>query len=84
MDDSKKQQVIAEVENVENIKDFYTEWWSVADLYETAAKAIGVLSRIMDAATVSSDEKKWVRDMVEQHLMMIDLIKPFEKKEDDV
>lgn len=84
MDDKKKEQVIAQLENIEAISDFFKDWWSVADLYESTAKVCGILMHVMENANISSDEKKDVRNFIEQHLMMIDLIKPFEKKEDEV
>ena len=84
MDEKRKQQVIAQVENVEAINEFFTQWWSVADLYESTAKVVGTLMRVIGDANISTDEKKDVQDLIDQHLMMIDLIKPFEKQEDEV
>lgn len=84
MDEKRKQQVIAQMENVEAIKEFFVDWWSVADLYENTAKAVSTLMRVMENPAISTDEKKDVQDLIDQHLMMIDLIKPFEKQEDEV
>lgn len=84
MDENKKSQLIAEAENVDAIRDFLTEWWSVKDLYETSAVAC---SQIMYAAAqlpVFKDHVKTFQDFMEQHLMMIDLIKKFERKEGEV
>lgn len=81
MDEVKRQQVIAEVENVENIKEFFTQWWSVAELYETAAEASCAMIRFMDRANLDSDERTLFGNLMEQHMMIIDLIKPFERKD---
>lgn len=80
MEESKKQQVIAEVENVENIKDFFTEWWSVENLYETAAKANAVAHRMALLAEISQEEHNVIMEFIEQHIMMIDLMKKFAPK----
>lgn len=80
MDEKKKQQVIAQVENVENIKDFFTEWWSVEKLYETAAKANAVAHRMALIFEITEEEHNVIQEFIEQHLMMIDLVKKFAPK----
>lgn len=84
MDEKRKQQVIAQMENVEAIKEFFTQWWSVAELYESTAKALGTLMRMMENPAISKENRTDVHELIDQHLMMIDLIKPFENKEDEV
>lgn len=82
--EEKQQRAIKLIDDVEEIKEFFTQWWSVADLYESTAKVVGTLMRVIGDANISTDEKKDVQDLIDQHLMMIDLIKPFEKKGDEV
>lgn len=88
MNEEQKAKLIAEAENIEAIRDFLTEWYSVADLYETAAKATSVMLRLIchgsHNAAIDPEERKSLQDLIEQHLMMIDLIKPFEGKEGEV
>lgn len=80
--EEKQQRAIKLINDVEEIKEFFIQWWSVADLYESTAKAVGVLMRVMKNPAISTDEKKDVQALIDQHLMMIDLIKPFEKQEE--
>ena len=85
MNEEQKAKMIAEAENIEAIRDFLTEWYSVADLYETAAKATSVMLRLIchgsHNAAIDPEERQCLRDFTEQHLMMIDKIKSFDVKD---
>lgn len=77
-----KDAMIASIEAVEAIKDFLTEWWSVNELYESSAKAV---SQLVDMA--QRDPKFMtteLRDYINQHIMMIDLLKEVIKKEGEL
>ncbi len=86
MNEKEKSLIIAEAENVEAIRDFFTEWWSVEQLYETAAKASMTIMYLMNRKEICEDERKDLQELMTQHLMMIEHIKPFAKqgKEDEV
>lgn len=84
MDEKKKAELIAQAENVEAIRDFFTEWWTVEQLYETAAKATAVMLQAMNHRTLSPEDRDELQVLMEQHLMMIERMKPFAGKEDEV
>ena len=83
METKEKDAVIAGIENVEAIKDFFKEWWTAAQLYETAAKACSALAFYQAQGSISNVDAKTLAMLMEQHLMMIDLLKKFEGKEAD-
>ena len=73
MNNEKKDAMIASIETVQAIEDFLTDWWSVNELYESSAKAV---SQLIDMA--QRDPKFMtteLRDYINQHIMMIDLLK---------
>lgn len=86
MDEQKKSLMIAEAENVEAIRDFFIEWWSVEQLYETAAKASHTIMFLMNRKEICDDDRKELQELMTQHLMMIEHMKSFakERKEDEV
>jgi hypothetical protein len=84
MNDKEKSQLIAEAENVEAIRDFFSEWYSVEELYETIAKCSITLLHIIDKGALCSDEVKEMRDLLTQHQMMVEHMKPFARKEGEV
>lgn len=84
MNEEKKNEVIANAESVEAIRDFLSEWWSVSDLYESAAKASRELVYGISKGFISKDDAKEMSEMLEQHMMMIELLKPFERKDGEV
>ena len=75
-----KDAMIASIETVQAIEDFLTDWWSVNELYESSAKAV---SQLVDLAQrypkIMTVE---LRDFINQHIMMIDLLKEVTKKEE--
>jgi hypothetical protein len=80
MEETKKAVIIAEAENVEAIRDFFTEWWSAEQLFEVAAKcSINLLSYI-NRGVICEEERKDFEQFVEQHMMMIDLLTKFRKE----
>jgi hypothetical protein len=84
MEENKKAVIIAEAENVEAIRDFFTEWWTVAELNETASKVCATIINLAARHKLSADELEVLDDLIQQHNLMIDLIKPFERKEGEV
>lgn len=83
MNEKEKSLIIAEAENVEAIRDFFVEWWSVEQLYETAAKVSNTIMYLMNRKEICDDDRKDLQELMTQHLMMIEHMKPFAKKHDD-
>ena len=79
MTDNEKSQLIAEAENVEAIRDFFEEWYSLDTLYETAAKCTNNRLGIINRQQICDEERKDFQEFIDQHLMMIDLLKKFKK-----
>ena len=84
MNEKEKSQLIAEAENVEAIRDFFTQWWSVDELHETVAKASVTILGLIKRHQISDAEIQELEELMEQHMMMIDTIKPFARKEGEV
>lgn len=85
MNDKQKAQLIAQAENVEAIKDFFIEWWSVEQLYEAEAKAAIALLHLKQLPKVlCDDEMEMIDRVLNQHHIMIEHLKPFAGKEDEV
>ena len=83
MNNEQKSQLVAEAENVEAIRDFFTQWWSAEQLFETAAKcSINLLSYI-NRGVICEEERKDFEQFVEQHMVMIDLLKKFQSDEQE-
>lgn len=79
MKEEKKSQLIAEAENVEAIRDFLEGWYSVETLYETAAMCANSLLGLINRNQICDEERKYFEEFIDQHLMMVDLIKKFKK-----
>ena len=73
-----KDAMIASIETVQAIEDFITDWWSVNELYEASAKAVSQLVQVAqkDPNFMTSE----LRDYINQHIMMIDLLKEVTSK----
>ena len=78
MTDNEKKELNACIENLEAVQEFLENWYSSADLYETAANASTVLMQL-NLDNLASEEKKHLTDLLDQHVMMINLLKKFEK-----
>lgn len=81
MNEEKKSLMIAEAENVEAIRDFFTSWWTVAELNETVSKVCATIINLASRRMLSVDELEVFDELIQQHNLMIDIIKPFERKE---
>jgi hypothetical protein len=54
----------------------------VADLFETAANAGSVLLRLVKSCyAISEDDTKWLNKLIDQHVMVANVLKKFEKTE---
>ena len=82
MDEKMKDAMIASVEKVQAVEEFLNDWYSVADLFETAANAGSVLLRLIKSSyAINDDDVKWLRDLIDQHVMVANVLKKFEKTE---
>ena len=84
MSTEKKDAMIASIENVEAIEDFLKEWWSVADLHETISKVSCTIINLTKRHQISDAELEDIDNLMQQHMMMIDIFKQFERKEEKV
>lgn len=69
---------IADAEAVGAIRDFLSDWYSVAELFETTANAASSLLEL--AKGMTKEEHDYVCKLIDQHVMLANLLKPFEKK----
>ena len=74
-----KDAMIASIEKVEAIEDFLSEWYSVNDLFETNANAANILLNLSQKSVVATDELKTLRNLIDQHNMLANQLKQFEK-----
>ena len=81
MTEKEKSQLIAEAENVEAIRDFFTQWWSVDELHETAAQVSVTILGLIKRHQILESEVQELEELMQQHMMMINTIKPFARKE---
>ena len=66
------------IERVKEVQDFLSDWYSVSDLFETAANAGSVLLSL-PPAIINPDDMKWLKNLIDQHVMMANVLKKFEK-----
>ena len=79
MTDNDKKELNACIENVEAVQEFLEDWYSVADLYETAANASNVLLEQLGLYSLAEEDGKYLTALLDQHIMMTNLLKKFEK-----
>ena len=82
MDEKQKAELIARAENVEAIADFFNNWWTLEQLWESSAKATTLILDIAQRQGMSHNDAHELVEFMEQHMMLIDLIKPFSNKND--
>lgn len=78
MKEEQKKELNACIENAEAVQEFLEDWYSTADLYETSANAASVMLTY-NIQQLSPEEKKYLTDLLDQHIMMTNLLKKFEK-----
>ena len=78
MSNEKKDAMIASIDRVEAIEDFLSEWYSVADLFETAASAGSILLELVNIKQLAEDDIKVLSRLIEQHVMIANILKKFE------
>lgn len=83
MNEEQKKNVVADVENIEALRDFFEEWWTVEELYETAAKATQTLMFLTHKIQLCEEDRETLERFTNQYLMMVETMKPFARKEGD-
>ena len=78
MDEKKKDAMIASIERVEAVEEFLKNWYSVTDLFETAANAGSILLELVNIKQLGDDDIKKLTRLIDQHVMMANLMKKFE------
>ena len=68
----------AQLKTVESIQDYFNDFHSVADLHERTAKALVEIIHVSNH--LSDDARKFIGDMVDDHICLLDLLKPLEEK----
>lgn len=84
MKEEMKDAMIASVEKVQAVEEFLSDWYSVSDLFETAANAANVLLEQQVLNNLAEDDAKWLRMLIDQHVMLANIMKKFEEKEGEV
>lgn len=81
MEEIKKDAMIASIEEVEAIQEFLNDWYSINDLFETAANAGAVLLdlSVRCPKVINDDDMKHLQNLINQHVMVANLLKKFEK-----
>ena len=67
-----------QLKTVESIQEYLNDFHSVSDLYERTMKALVEIIRISDH--LSDEARKFIGDMVDDHICLLDLVKPLEEK----
>lgn len=80
MENEKKDAMIASIEAVEAVKDFLSDTYSVSDLFETAANAGSILLELVNIKQLCDEDVKMLTKLIDQHVMLANLMKQFEKK----
>ena len=79
MKEEMKDAMTASIEKVQAVEDFLKDWYSSSDLFETAANAGSVLLELVNIGQISQDDVKHITNMINQHVMLANLLKKFEK-----
>ena len=69
MKEEQKKELNACIENAEAVQEFLEDWYSTADLYETAANATNVLLQKVELSSFAPEEKKYLTDLLDESSM---------------
>ena len=56
------------------VKDFLSDWYSIEDLYKTAAKSGSLLINLVSLSQLNEEDIRVINSLLEQHLMMTDMM----------
>lgn len=80
MNNEQKDAMIASVEAVQAIEQFLQDYYSVYDLFETAANAGSILLELVNLKQLSEDDVKMVTRLIDQHVMIANLLRQVSEK----
>lgn len=80
MNNEQKDAMIASVEAVQAIEQFLQDYYSVYDLFETAANAGSILLELVSIKQLSEDDVKMVTRLIDQHVMIANLLRQVSEK----
>lgn len=80
MNNEQKDAMIASVEAVQVIEQFLQDYYSVYDLYETAANAASIMLELVSIKQLSEDDVKMVTRLIDQHVMIANLLRQVSEK----
>lgn len=84
MNNEQKDAMIASVEAVQAIEQFLQDYYSVYDLFETAANAGSVMLELVNLKQLSEDDVKMVTRLIDQHVMIANLLRQVSEKGGEV
>ena len=79
MDEKQKQQLIEKAEQIEAIENFFEDW-SVEDCNKTSANSSIIIFDLIQGNLLNPQERNVLRNLVSQHLCMLECMEPFAKK----
>ena len=79
MNDEQKQQLIEKAEQIEAIENFFNDW-SVDDCNKTSANSSIIIFDLIQGNLLNPQERTVLRNLVSQHLCMLEVLEPFAKK----
>lgn len=84
MNNEQKDAMIASVEAVQAIEQFLQDYYSVYDLYETAANAGSVMLELVNDKQLSEENVKLITRLIDQHVMIANLLRQVSEKGGEV
>ena len=78
MQSNNKQLQDAQQKAIESIQEYLNDFHSVNDLYERTAKALVEIIRVSN--NLPDEAKKFIGNMVDDHMCLLELLKPLEEK----
>ena len=75
MNNEQKDAMIASVEAVQAIEQFLQDYYSVYDLYETAANAGSIMLELVNLKQLCDDDIKQITRLIDQHVMIANLLR---------
>ena len=84
MNNEQKDAMIASVEAVQAIEQFLQDYYSVYDLFETAANAGSIMLELVNLKQLSEDDVKQITRLIDQHVMIANLLRQVNEKGGEV
>ena len=72
----------ARLEAIESIQEYLNDFHSVTELYERTSKALVEIIRVSNH--LPDEAKKFIGNMVDDHMCLLELLKPLDEKGGEV